>query len=60
MQSKDWGMRTPSPRTDTESLEHSPSDCVCRARVKVVVVVAEVTSENPVRVGVGLQEVMKL
>jgi len=38
-----------TPRTDTESPEHSPSGCVCRVsrvRVKVVVIVIVVTKEK--------------
>ena len=50
-----------TPRADTESVEHSPSGCVCRVRVKAVMVVAEVTNGITVRVGVELQEAaMKL
>jgi hypothetical protein len=49
-----------TPRADTASLEHSPSGCVCRARVNVVVVVAEVTNGKTDTVGVELQEAMRL
>jgi hypothetical protein len=47
MQRKDWEKRTP--RADMRSLKHSPSGCVCRARVKEVVVVAAVTNGKTVR-----------
>lgn len=48
-------------RTDVESLKHSPSGCSCSTTVKEVTVVSEATAgKTVVRVGVGLQEDMKL
>ncbi len=55
---KDWEKR--SPRADTESLEHSPSGCVCGATVEVVMIVVEITVRNWVRVGLEMQPAIGL